>query len=144
MALYETLPLTTISYLSLACVSIPKETLKILNNATDRTRSDSCLFLDHLNLSQACTSDVSIFNVSIVHYTDCVIVGGEKLDECFICSNHRQVTICGDGDSILVSAPKIDKIWSFLLTDEPLKTTVAEDVKGKGAKNAQFWAKPYL
>jgi len=68
-----------------------------------------------------------MFNVPRVHYTDCVVISGEKLDECPFCCNHRLATIRANGESVLVNAPRLDKIWSLKLIEG---LTDTEDVVG--------------
>lgn len=55
------------------------------------------------------------------------MIKGEKLDECHKCCNHRLVTIRADGESILINAPRLDKIWSLKLVEG---LTDSEDVVG--------------
>ena len=127
VAFYSIIPLTTIRQLSLACVSIAKDALQLLHRVTDQSKGDASFLLDHLNLSQACTSEELRFNVAKVHYTDCVVIAGEKLDECHQCCHHRLVTIQADGESVLINAPRLDKIWSLKLVEG---LTDTEDVVG--------------
>ena len=62
-----------------------------------------------------------------MHYTDCVVIAGEKLDECHYCCKYRLVTIRADGESVLINAPRLDKIWSIKLVEGSADT---EDVVG--------------
>lgn len=68
------------------------------------------MLLDHLNLSEACTSEQlqMRFNVPVVHYTDCVVIEDERLDECRYCCKYKLVTIRADeGESVVIDAPRL-------------------------------------
>lgn len=142
------LPLSSLRRLSLAFVTMQKYLVKLLAEVTSVKRPDSTLLLEHLNLEQAHRYTPSlVFDILTVHYSDCVVMKGEKSQECFDCKKYRRVTLRGFSDSVHLVQETYNYEETFKM-EPPDSTKTPEpecdDVIGEGRNRVDVWIAPNL